>query len=173
MLKRAISVTLRQKIVYYRIMTIKKIATIGAIAATLLLAAQPAFAANMSKLKITLSDSINKDCLQPDGYDPVWGCFINNYLHWEGHQELMSQPTIYIRSNIPTQLLPYVLLSNFGEYLLGNYSDQEISAAFNPSPASLASAGIRTIASNAFVMWFYGGHVPAAAETLFKTALAK
>ncbi len=152
-------------------MTIKKIALAGAVAATLLMAAQPALAADFSKLKVTLSDNINKDCLQPDGYDPVWGCFINNYLHWTGHEELMAQPTIYIRNNIPKELFPFVFLTNVGQFLLANYSDQEIAAAFNPPPS--ASSNIRSIAANAFMMWFYGGHVPAAAQELFKAALNK
>lgn len=128
-------------------------------------------AADLNALRVVSSENINKDCMQPDGYDPVWGCFTNVYTSQGTGAAMKVVPTIFMRKNIPTQLVAYTFLQNVGQYLLSSYSDQELAKVFNPVPGIKESGGIRRTAASAFVMWFYGGHVGAEQAELFAHVL--
>jgi hypothetical protein len=130
-------------------------------------------ATDLSKLKVVASNSINSDCGQSNDYDPVWGCFENKYISQGANLPMKIVPTIYIRSNIPSALLPYTFLQNFGQYLISGYSDQELEKVFNPVPSAKETLGIRRSVANSFVMWFYGGHVSVDQADFFKSALTK
>lgn len=130
-------------------------------------------AADLSALRVISSSAINKDCMQPDGYDPIWGCFANVYTAQGGNSAMKVTPTIFMRNNIPAELVPYTFLQNVGQYLLSSYSDQDLMKVFNPVPSAKDQGGIRRTAASAFVMWFYGGQVSADQADLFKKALTK
>ena len=139
---------------------IKKIASGVLLASALLLTAQPASALDLSKLQVKISDTINKDCNQPDGFDPIWGCNPN-------------ATTIYIRAGMPSQLLPYVLLQNVGQYVIASYSDDELRQIFKPTPQYLQTYDIRRITANAFAFWVLGGPTTSRQRDFFRAALLK
>src|SRR5258708_4499497 len=60
-----------------------------------------AYAKDFSRLKVVISDNVNKDCGQPDGYDTLRGCYVQKVNPGD------TSPTyqIFIRSGLPTQLL--------------------------------------------------------------------
>lgn len=151
----------------------KKILITALAGATLIITAQPAAALDLSKVKVVFSDTINKDCLQPEGFDPALACFINSYEKWNGTEALIVKPTIYLRTGIAPQLLPYAFMRSMGEYALSSYSDQELLKVFNPLPATLKTVGVRSPATNAFAQWALGGTVTPAQAEFFKKALAK
>lgn len=154
-------------------MNIKKIASTAVLSLTLLSLAQPALALDLSKVQVKFSDTINHDCLSVDGYDPVWGCFSNEFSVWPGHAELKATPIIYIQKDIPAALIPYVYLFNLAQYVTINYSDEELARVFEPVPAKDMSAAIRRNAGNSFVFWVMGGKLTPAKLDFFRTALLK
>ncbi len=143
------------------------------VAATLLLTAQSALALDFKALELKVSNNINNDCGQPDGYDPVWSCYRNEFKPEAGQEALKAHPTIYVRTGISSALLPYALFHGVGEFVIGNYSDQELLAVFNPLPVIKESVGVRSTAANAFAMWATGGSVTPAQMEFFKSAFAK
>ena len=153
---------------------IKKIASVALLTASLLTAATPALAADLSKVQVKFSENINKDCLKFDAFDPVWGCFINDFVAWPGHPDLKPEPKIYIRQGLPSALFPYVFLSGLGHYLTLSYSDQELSTVFDAFPAgNNRTYEIRKDAADSFVFWALGGKLTPAKESFFKEALMK
>ncbi len=152
----------------------KKLSITAAVIATAtLLSTQSALALDLSKVKVVFSNSINKYCLQPEGFDPALACFINSYEKWDGSQALVVKPTIYLRAGIAPQLLPYAFTRSMGEYVLSSYSEQELLKVFNPLPSALNTSGVRSSATNAFAQWALGGVVTPAHADFFKKALAK
>mgnify|MGYP001607478202 CR=1 FL=1 len=135
--------------------------------------AAPALAADLSKVKVKFSDNINKDCFNFEGYDPVWGCFKNDFVAWPGHPDLRPDPTIYIKRDIPSALLPYVFLSNLSLYLTVNYSDQELAMIFNPVPTGNKTYDLRKSAANSFVTWVLGGKITPTKANFFREALLR
>jgi hypothetical protein len=145
----------------------KTLLIIGLVSVVLFPAA--ASAKNISELKIFLSDDINKDCKQPDGYDPIRACY---------HQELYLgdiKPAykIYISKNLPSQVFGYVLLREIGHFYTYEITGNELKELFNPTPDKLASMSVRQIAADNFVTWFFGGYVPPKQAEYFKKVLMK
>ncbi len=134
---------------------------------------QSAHAADFSRLQVKLSGAINQDCLKVEGYDPVWGCFRTEFVAQGNEQALLARPVIYISSGLPLQLLPYVFMQNVGQFVLANYSDQELTAVFNPAPQVKDTVGIRTSAANSFALWALGGQITPAKIAFFKNELAR
>lgn len=152
----------------------KKLLIIGALATcSLIITAQPAAAFDVAKVKVVFSDTINKDCLQPEGFDPLLACFINSYEKWEGNAALVVQPTIYLRTGIAPQLLPYAFMRSMGDYALSSLSDQELLKVFNPLPGVLKNTGVRAAATSAFAQWALGGTVTPAQAEFFKKTIAR
>ena len=151
----------------------KLLITAAVLAAGTLLSTQSALALDLSKVKVVFSESINKDCLQPEGFDPALACFVNSYEKWSSSEALVVKPTIYLRVGIAPQLVPYAFMRSMGDYALSSYSDQELASVFNPLPTALKTAGIRSSAINAFAQWALGGKTTPAQAEFFKKALAK
>ncbi len=126
------------------------------LAASVLAVAQPALALDISKLHVKVSDAINKDCMQEDGHDAIWACFV-------------PRDTIYIRAGLPSQLLPYALLTNVGQYVIMNYSNEELEKVFSP----VAGLGLRRGIGNTFAFWVLGGTITPAEHDFFRSALMK
>ena len=145
---------------------------LGTLTAVLIIG-QPALALDLTKVQVKVSHTINKDCLQPEGYDPVLSCFVNSYERWQGSVALQVQPTIYIRDGIAQALLPYAFMRSMGDYALSGYSDQELMAVFNTLPSIAKTAGVRYAATNVFAQWALGGTVTPAQAEFFKKALGK
>lgn len=154
-------------------MNIKKIVSGAVVAVTVLSMATPALALDLSKAKLQWSDNINWDCMSIEGYDPVWGCFINNYVVWPGHPDLRPEPTIYIRKGLPAGLFSYVYLYNLSQYVTLNYTDAELAQVFNPITTGNRNLDLRKDAANSFVYWAMGGKLTPAKENFFREALAK
>ncbi len=142
--------------------------TMSAVLLAGLLLSQPALALDFPRIQVQFPVEINKACAQPDGYDPVWGC-----LDIDGPTIASASPTVYIRRDIPSQLLPYVYLHSVGQYVLKDYSDQELEAVFNPPPQAKSGVGIRYIAANAFTFWVLGGTTTPAKVDFFRAAIAR
>jgi hypothetical protein len=146
----------------------KHIFTGLALLALMILCAPPsAFAKDLSRLSIKLSDNINRDCEQPEGYDPVWACASQDTP--PGAPAPLG--TVYIRKDIPEQLLPFVLLRNIGLYLTWDLTQQQLTDIFRPAPGISSSQDIRDIAGNTFAFWAMGGRVSAPQQELFRQLL--
>lgn len=118
-----------------------------------------ASAKNISELKISVSQDINKDCKQPDGYDPVRGCYIN------------SAKQIFIRDGLPKELVSYVLIRELGHYFTADISDDRLSEVFNPLPLRLQFTSLREVVADEFVTWFFGGYTKPIQDNFFKEIL--
>jgi hypothetical protein len=147
--------------------------TVALVIATAAMIAQPAFAADFSHLTIKSSTVINKDCMVSDGYDPVWGCFINHFVPQAGQAALVSKPTIYLRADLPSALLPYVFFQNVGQFLAMPYSDQELAAVFNPAKDQFGSQDVRKAAANSFAYLALGGTLTPQKLNFFREALMR
>ena len=155
-------------------MNIKKIGSVVILVAGLLTVASPAFALDLSKVQVKFSDNINKDCLNVEAYDLLWGCFKNNFVPWAGHPDLKPEPVIYIQNGLPAGLFPYVFLYNLSQYVTLSYSDQELAEVFNPAPTTGNSTiDIRRDAASAFTFWVMGGKLTPAKADFFRDALMK
>lgn len=155
-------------------MNIKKIGSVVLLVAGFSGIAMPAFALDLSKVKLAFSDTINTDCLNVSAYDPVWGCFKNNFVPWAGHPDLKPEPVIYIRKGLPSSLFAYTYLYGLGQYVTLSYSDQELAQVFNPVPATgNTTYDIRTGVAKSFVFWVMGGQLTPAKADFFRAALAK
>jgi hypothetical protein len=152
--------------------TTKTVAAL-ALASSVLAFAQPALAADFSKLQVKFSNSVNSDCKIAEGYDPVLGCFINHFISQPGQETMRIQPTIYLRPDLPARLLPYVFFQNVGHYVFANYSDQELAVVFNPVPDQKNFQDVRKAASNSFAYWALGGSLTPAKLEFIKAALTK
>lgn len=131
------------------------------------LLAPHAEAADLKNIKVIISDNINIECGEPDGYEPMWGCYSRKLK--AGDSEATGY--ILIRSNLPSTLLPYVFLHNLGHHFIASLSDEQIKEMFNPTPFSRTTTWVRNRAADAFVMWVLGGHVSFTQAEFFKRAL--
>jgi hypothetical protein len=151
--------------------SMKKPFIAGLVALALVLLCLPPFASakDLSRLRVELSDDINKDCDQPAGFDPVWACASQDTPPGA------SAPigTIVIRKDIPDQLLPFVFLRNVGLYLTWDLSHQQLADVFHPAPGVSVTQDIRDTAANAFAFWAMGGKVSAPQQELFRQLLVK
>jgi hypothetical protein len=157
--------------------TSKKVSTFIAaagFAATLLVSSAPqAFAVDFSKVKVSVSNDINNDCLVSKAFDPIWSCFTNKYEKVAGHEALVPTPTIYLRPDVPAPLLPYVFMTSIGQYLAMPYSDQELARVFNPAPNQEGFQDVRRAAATNFAFWALGGKLTPAKVSFFAEALAR
>lgn len=135
--------------------------------------AQSALAIDVSKVVIKTSETINKDCMVHDGYEPVMGCFANEYKAKAGSEALVPTPTIYLRADLPKSLLPYVFFTQFGNLLASRYSDEELAKVFNPAPDQMGFQDVRKAAASSFAYWAMGGTVTPQKLEYFKEAMAK
>jgi hypothetical protein len=149
------------------------LATIGLTATLLISSAPQALAVDFSKLKVSLSNDINNDCLVSKAFDPVWSCFTNTYKKVAGQEALVPTPTIYLRPDVPTPLLPYVFMTSVGQYLAMPYSDQELAKIFNPAPNQEGFQDVRRAAATTFAYWALGGTITPAKVSFFAEAFAR
>lgn len=130
----------------------------------------PAQAKDLSVLKISVSNDINKDCLQIiDDYDPIRGCYQANQ--------------IYISSNVPLSHLPFVLFHEIGHYLMeeidfaSSDSDPDSEKIYkkyiNPVPQKLLNQRIKEIAADNFALWMLGAKYSDKTEKFFIDLLIK
>jgi hypothetical protein len=154
------------------IITAKTITAL-AVASSVLAFTQPTAAADFSKLQVKFSNSINSDCKIAEGYDPVLGCFINHFISQPGQEAMRIQPTVYLRPDLPAQLLPYVFFQNVGHYVFANYSDQELAVVFNPAPDQKGFQDVRRAAAHSFALWALGGSLTPAKLEFIRAALTK
>ena len=130
----------------------------------------PASAKDLSALKISASDDINKDCFQiVDNYDPIRGCYQSNQ--------------IYISSNVPLSHLPFVFFHEIGHYLMEEIdfasSDRDPNSEkiykkyINPVPQKLLDQRINEIAADNFALWILGARFPEKQEKFFIDLLIK
>ena len=130
----------------------------------------PALAKDLSALKISISDDINKDCFQiTDDYDPIRGCYQSNQ--------------IYISSNVPLSHLPFVLFHEIGHYLMEEIdfassdsdpnSEKIYKKYLNPVPQKLLDQRISEIAADDFALWMLGARYSEKMEKFFIDLLIK
>ncbi len=117
-------------------------------------------AKNISSLKIRLASygEINSFCHQPDGYDPISGCYFID----EG---------ITIRNDLPLERFKWVFWHELGHFFLYQYPGGELQSAFNPTPQKLSQTMLQEIAADAFALWMLGGRVPEVQKNLFIKAI--
>ncbi len=101
--------------------------TIFLLMGLLLFIPSQSFAKDFSRLQVKFSTDINKDCSLSSGYDPVWGCYIQELLPGDA----FPKPKIFIRSDLPSTLLPYVFLHEFGHFLIYDESEEELKKFFD------------------------------------------
>lgn len=114
-------------------------------------------AKNLSALKgihLASYDEINHLCYQPEGYDPVSGCYF-------------PQDGITIRNDLPIERFKWVFWHEIGHFFLYDVSDDELKIIFNPTPQKLSATIISEIAADTFALWMIGGKVPDRQRDLF------
>jgi hypothetical protein len=116
-------------------------------------------AKSIGELRVSISQDINKDCKQPDGYDPVRGCYIN------------SAKQIFIRDGLPKEVLPYILIREMGHYFTVDVSDERLNEVFNPLPLKLQCSSLREVVADEFATWFFGGYAKPIQDKFFREIL--
>lgn len=108
----------------------------------------------LKSIKLVDSDEINQLCLQPEGYDPVSGCYL-------------TTDEIYIRDDLPMERFKFVFLHEMGHFFMRDVGEEQYKLVFNPAPQKLASQDIKEIANDTFALWIMGGKVPKIQEEFF------
>lgn len=119
----------------------------------LLMAILPLFshARNIEELNginLVSYEDINESCLQPDGFDPVSGCYI------------AQLDEIYIRNDLPQGRLLFVLWHEIGHFLMKGITEEQYQEVFNPTPAKRYATIMPEIACDYFALYMMGGRVP-------------
>lgn len=119
-------------------------------------------ARNISELKginLVSYDEINEECLQPEGFDPVSGCYI------------AQTDEIYIRNDLPQGRLLFVLWHELGHFFMKNITTDEYESVFNPTPAKRYATIMPEIACDYFALYVMGGRVPNMQKDFFNRLL--
>lgn len=132
------------------------------------LAAPLAYAKDLGLLKIKQSADINKDCGLEQGYDQISACYIQTLAQGDKAPAY----TIYMRSDLPKELLPSVFLQQIGYFLTYDLTDAQIKQGLNPSPITLSVYDLHQFAASQFALWFLKAKMSPTADAFFRNLLS-
>lgn len=104
-------------------------------------------------------EQINTKCRQPEGYDPLRGCYHNDTRE------------IFLNDSLPIALLTFVFFHEVGHFFMENMTEKEYAQIFKATPAKIATVAYQEIAADSFALWMLKGRVPPRHDKFFKKLL--
>ncbi len=112
----------------------------------------------LKSIELVSYEEINHHCLQPEGYDPVSGCYL-------------TSEEIYIRNDLPLDRFIWVFWHEIGHFFMRYVTEAQFRGVFNPTPQKAGATILSEIAADTFALWMMGGRVPNIQRELFIKAI--